>query len=324
MEPVGSRAATVMAPMNPRSVRGLIVFLLVVLAAVLVTRWVWAGGSEADAKALEERLRGLKGVVSVEGRYTPGEDIPFSGSTTFVVAMAPDSAPDEVIAVVTAAYDDFSGTLRRQPADLGVDVEGVHIKVHTEGPDVGEEDLVEVVRFALGVRAAGERVEADINARDHEDLDDLVSEIRLLLPEGSTVEDVLPRLEAVRASEDLPADVDFYAVAADGAGLGGSRGLPTEDDIQVWRELSAVGLPGANAGTVGVEYGPYQIYSGMQEYGLANVTVRSAGERVTKRQVSAIKEAHLRVLRRHHHKYVYNLTVNGEDRVWLQRRGQPG
>ena len=135
--------------------------------------------------------------------------------------------------------------------------------MHTQGPDAEGDDLLEVVRYALEARAAGETMEADINARDEEDLDDLVSEIRLHLPDDSTAEDVLPRLEAVQASGDLPADVDFYALAGDGAGLGGSRGLPTEENVQVWRELSAVELPGTDASTVQVEYGPYQIYSGM-------------------------------------------------------------
>ncbi len=182
-----------------------------------------------------------------------------------------------------------------------------------------------MVRFALEVRAAGETVEADVNARDHEDLDDLVTELRLHLPPGSTVDDVLPRLEAVQASGDLPPDTDFVVLAADGAGLGGSRGLPTEEDVRVWRELSAVEVPNAGgSSSLRVEYGPYQIYSGMQEYGFANVTVRSAGQRVTKEQLAALKKKHLSILREHHGTFVYTVTVNGEDRVWLKRHGSVG
>jgi hypothetical protein len=232
--------------------------------------------------------------------------------------MEPRASTDDVLAVVAVAYDEFGGTFRRDPADLAVDVDRGHIEVHTQGPDAEEDDLLEVVRYALEVRAAGETVEADINARDDEGLDELVSEIRLHLPKGSSVDDVLPRLDAVQTSRDLPADTDCHVLASDGAGLGGSRGLPTEEDVHAWRELSAVGLPGADIETVRVEYGPYQIYSGMQEFGLANVTVRSVSQRVTKDQIAALIEKHRRILGEHHGKYVYNLTLNGEDRAWLR------
>ncbi len=310
--------------MNHRYFQRLIVLVLAALAGALVVQWVRAGGSYADASALEQRLTGLDGVVSVEGGYTPSEEIPLDGSTTFVVAMAPEATHDDVVAVVTTAYDDFSGTFRRQPANLGIDLAGTHIALHTEDPDVGADDLLEVVRFALDVGGAGESVEVDINARDHDDLEDLVTEIRLHLADGSNVADVQPRLAVVRASRELPANVDIYALADDGAGLGGSRGLPTEDDVRVWRELSAVELPGADEATVRVEYGPYQIYSGMREYGFANVTVRSAGGRVMKQQLAAIQDAHLRILEEHHETYVYNLTLNGEDRLWLRGSGHAG
>lgn len=304
--------------MNRRTARrGVFVGLLVLVCFLVAADWWRAGGSDGDARHLKQRLRDLDGVSSVKGGYTES-DIPFAGSSAFVVKMGAKATTDDVLAVVAVAYDAFGSTFRRDPADLAVEVDRGHIAVHTQGPDADEDDLLEVVRYALEVRSAGEIVEADINARDHEDLDDLVSEVLLQLPSGSSVDDVLPRLDVVRSAGDLPADTDFHVLAADGAGLGGSRGLPTHEDVLVWRGLSAVGLPGADVATLRVAYGPYQIYSGMQEYGFANVTVRSAGQRVTKDQVAALIEKHRPILREHHGKYVYNLTVNGEDRAWLR------
>lgn len=307
--------------MNRRTVQRGVVVALLVLVGIIAAGWVRAGGSDGDARDLKQRLRGLDGVVSVNGGYTQSEDFPLAGSSTFLVAMEPEATTDDVLAVVTAAYDEFGSTFRRDPADLAVEVQGGRIELHTQGPDAEEDDLLEVVRYALDAHAAGETVEADINARDYEDLDDLVSEIRLHLPDGSAVDDVLPRLAAAQASNDVPADTDFYVLAEDGSGLGGSRGLPTEEDVLVWRDLSAVRLPGVDKATVRVEYGPYQIYSGMQEYGFANITVRSVGQRVTTEQLAALIEQHRRILGDHHGKYVYNLTLNGEDRAWLRARG---
>ncbi len=120
--------------MNRRTVQRGIVVALLVLVAVIAAGWVRAGGSDSDARDLKERLRSLDGVASVKGGYTQSEDIPFDGSSTFIVAMEPEAATDDVVAVVTNAYDAFDGTFRRHPADVVVDVDAAHIEVHTEGP----------------------------------------------------------------------------------------------------------------------------------------------------------------------------------------------
>lgn len=295
---------------------------LAVLGTVSFVVWVQAGASEEEAEALRGRLRALDGVASARGSYTTSEDIPFAGSSSFGVTMAPRSTADEVVEVVATAYEALNGPMRRDPADLSVEVDGVDIRLHTEGPDAREDDLLRVVRFALDAGEAGETVEADLNARDHDDLGDLASEIVIRLPEKSSEVDVLDRLATIRAEGNLPPDVDLHVMASDGSGLGGSRGLPTPEDVEVWRELSTVTLPGEGA-TVRVAYGPYQIYSGMRDYGFADVTVVTEGRAATKEQRTLLIAEHRRILAEHHHTFVYSLTVNGEGRAWFRAEGDP-
>lgn len=238
-----------------------------------------------------------------------------------LVIATPGATTADVVEVFATAYEAFSGTFRRDQANIGVDLPTARILLHTQGPDAAEEDVLDVVRYALDLASAGETVEADINALDDDDLDDLVSDIRLQLGEGTTAADVVARLETPEVERGLPSHTDFHVIAADGAGLGGSRGLPRVQDVEVWRDLSAARAPGVDGLEVGVEYGPYQFYSGMKEFGFANVTVTSAGPRLTRKQLAGLTAQHRRILAQHHEEYVYNLTADGEDRVWLRRRG---
>jgi hypothetical protein len=84
----------------------------------------------------------------------------------------------------------------------------------------------------------------------------------------------------------------------------------------MWRDLSSVPTPG----TIRVEFGPYQLYSDLDEYGFANVTVR-ATPAPTKEQLAAMKTAHMAALAERCETYVHNVTVNGEDAIWLRRQG---
>jgi len=82
----------------------------------------------------------------------------------------------------------------------------------------------------------------------------------------------------------------------------------------MWRQLSSVPAPG----TIRVEFGPYQLYSDLDEYGFANVTVR-ATPAPSKEELAAMRTTHMAALAERSEKYVYNVTVNGEDVIWLRR-----
>lgn len=295
------------------------VVALLILAISLAVNWIRAGGSQEDAAALSQHIRALRGVESIEGGVEEGDGLPFMASSSFSVTMAPDATEDDLLEVVSTAYEAFSGTFRRDSANIGVDLGAAHVELHTNGPDATQHDVLDVVTYGLNLVDHGEMVTVDINARD--DLDDLVSEIRLQLPEGTTAKDVTHRLESDDVQAGLPANTDVHVVASDGAGVGGSRGLPRKEDLEVWRDLSAVRLPGVEGITVRVEYGPFEIYSTMQDFGFANVTVTSPDRQLTDRQVAMLADLHQRILERHHKKYVYNLTDDGDDRVWLRRKG---
>ena len=96
--------------MNRHTVQRGVVVAVLVLVAISAAGWLRAGGSDSDAQDLKEQIRGMDGVASVMGGYEESQDIPFAGSSTFVVAMEPEAATDDVVDVVATAYDEF-GTL---------------------------------------------------------------------------------------------------------------------------------------------------------------------------------------------------------------------
>jgi hypothetical protein len=186
----------------------------------------------------------------------------------------------------------------------------------TREPRADIDDVLAVARFALEVPWPNESVRADMVAFDEDYADALVAELRLSLGRGTSEGDVVPRLDELAAAGGLPEGADIWVLSADGAGIGGSRGLPTDDDIAMWRDLSSVRAPG----TIRVEFGPYQLYSDLDDFGFANVTLR-ARHRPTKEQLAPTKAAHMAMLAARSDTYVYNVTVNGNGVIWLRRHG---
>jgi hypothetical protein len=291
--------------------RGLSAIVVAVLTASLTACSI---DHTSDAIGLEKDLAQMPGVTSVNHSYESGELI--AGSITVQVVMSPDATTEETLALIDAAYDEFASTYHRDDATLAVHHVGSTVLVHTHDPRADIDDILAVARFALDAPRPGERMRADIVAHHGEFYDDLVSEARLNLDRGSSEADIMPRIDDLAASGALPEGTDIWVLSADGAGIGGSRGLPTADDLAMWRDLSSVPTPG----TIRVEFGPYQLYSDLDEYGFANITLR-ATPAPTKEQLAAMKMAHMAALAARSETYVYNVTVNGEDAIWLRRHG---
>ena len=284
------------------------------VGAVLITSLAGCSIDHSSAAAdLEGDLLRMPGVRSVEQAYEPG-DVMLSGSLAVQVDMSPGATRRETLAVIDAAYDEFATTYRREAADLAVSRGGTEILLHTDHPRADIDDVLVVARFALDAPRPGEQVRADLVASNEDEYDPLISELRLSLGRGSSQDDVVPRVNALASAGGLPEGADFWVLSADGAGVGASRGLPTEEELSIWRELSSV----RTAGTIRVEFGPYQLYSDLDEYGFANVTVH-ATPAPTKAQLAAMKATHMATLAERSEQYVYNVTVNGEDTIWLRR-----
>lgn len=295
--------------------------IVVVALPVLLTG---CGGDHADqAQVLRDRLKGMDGVVSVDADYESGE-LPFDpGTASFEVIVDSRATTDEVVDVVDTAYAQFHTSFRHIHADIGLEVGDSHIAVHTYKPHAEAAAVSAAARYALHARRDGETLQVDINARDEDDLEDklgdLFGDIELDLGPDSRVGQVLPRLADFRSNPGLPARFDIGVLAADGGGLGGSRGLPSAHDVAVWRQLSQVSLPGNRAATIRVQYGPYQFYSSMRDFGFAAVTVRSHGAPITPAQLKSLRRAQSRILAANHRTFVYTGTVNGHDSWWLRR-----
>jgi hypothetical protein len=290
--------------------------LTAVLAALLLGTLSACTTTHTGAtEDLVARLRSMNGVVGVGETHEWG-DFLLPGSVTFEVRMEPGAAADDIVDVVETAYDEFASTYRRDDADLALRVDDTEILLHTYKPSAVRRDLAELVRFVLAVSGPGESVEADINARDDEDMENLAADVLVQLPEGSAVTDVVPRLDEVAAHGGVPAATDFGVRAADGSGLGGSRGLPNAADRRAWQELSEV----ESSGTVRVDLRPYQLHSDITSFGLALVAVTTRdhiGKQAATEQFAPVLREHLAAMRRHSDRFVYQVTINGEDRLWF-------
>lgn len=296
------------------SVRARLTLLPLVL--VLGSLTACSADHTEDAEALMNQVSAMDAVKAVDLSYDWG-NVLLPGSVTFEVTMQPDAKGDAAANVIGTVFEEFASTYRTQEGSLSVLMsDDSEILVHTNQPDAETADVVAVARFALGARGKGETVEADINARDDAGLEELASDVRLSLAPGSTRSDVLPRIAGFAVAGGLPAHTDFGVIAADGAGLAGSRGLPSDDDRRVWRELSRVDF----AGTMRVESGPYQIYDDVRRYGFANVTVTRPRGGPLAQVLAPLMRAHLAVLGSNRDHFVYRVTVNGDDTIWLDSR----
>ena len=190
--------------------------------------------------------------------------------------------------------------------------------MHTYKPASVDDERLAVVAYALEVPQDGERVEADINASRGAGLGDLASDIRLYLGRGSTAEDVLPRLDGLTRERAIPRQADLGVRAADGSGLTGSRGLPRRRDRAEWQALNGI----AFSGSYRVDYGPYQIYTSLDQFGIADVAIKvpHPARDSTHRQIAGLMRAHLARLQEHSDHFVYRVTVNGEETMWFSSR----
>lgn len=289
----------------------------VVLAGVaLVASFAVFGMRDLDrtdeAARLERELARMPGVKSAQHDYEMGSRVD-PGSAGFSVQMRADSTIAETLAVLEAEYRASGKTFALEHVDFGAHRGRTEISVHVRDPDADLDDLLSVARFALTEPLAGEHVAADMSADEEYTGSRFVSELRLSLGRGSVQRALVPRIRTLAAGGDVPAGTDVWVLAADGSGIGGSRGLPKPRDIAIWRELSSY----ASAGKVRVEFGPHQMYSDLGHYGFANVSVRATPE-PTKPQLAALKRAFVARLAARSSKYVLNVTVNGEDSIWLQ------
>jgi hypothetical protein len=271
---------------------------------------------------LKTDISQMPGVQSVEHEYEAGSVLE-NGYLSVQVAMRPDASDPQVLSVIDTTYDKFTTTYRREQANLVVRRGPTEIAVHTGTGDGFEdlltggatadiEDVLRVARYALDAPRAGEQMQADMVIED-DNQDALIAELRLNLSAGSSDDEIVPRLRQLAKARTRPKGADFWVLSADGGGVGGSRGLPTAGDVAIWRELSSFPM----ADTIKVEFGPLQMYSDLSSHGFANVTIR-ATRAPSKPQLTAMKNAHIATLAKRSKKYVYNVTVNGKDAMWLQ------
>lgn len=272
----------------------------------------------AEAQALRQRIGELDGVDSVELSYENGGTL-FPGTLDPVVAMGGDVPVDNVLTVLGIAYDEFESTYRSESANIGVEYGGNQVLFHADHSSAAKSDILTVAEFALAVPGPGESVEADLNARDERGFQAVESSVLVHLPPGSTRRDVPARLDRLAQTHDVPEYTDLGVLAADGAGLSGSEGLPTVDDRRAWAALGQVPF----SGNVQVALGPASVEPDVRHSAHATVTItRPRGGSVTKhkQQLSRLMRVHLGALRDYSDHFTYSATVNGQDTVWFDSR----
>jgi len=272
-----------------------------------------------DVEAASTDLAHLPGVVSVTHDYEPSEGILDGPGTAYAqVDMSRDATLEETLEVVAFAYSTFPHAVGGDYCNVVVNRGRAHLVVHTQSPDAPLEQVLQVAVFALQTPRGQEGTTTDITALDQPDMDDLNAEVRLGLGPGSTVDDIEPRLAELTAAGDVP-DTDVWVVAADGSALGGSRGLPTTEDVAVWHALREVPSP-ASGTRMRVEYGPYSLYDDVRhtEFAVVKLHGRPAPSRD---ELRGLRSAQTAILAEHGDSYVYTVFVNGNSNIWLQRRG---
>ena len=287
------------------------------LATVLVlsAATACAGMSEdeyaASRRALRGQLLALDGVQKVRVGGERGSAL-LPGSVTFSVSMRPGASDADVAGVVDAAYADFRSTFGSVGADLGIDRGRDHLELHADDASAEDDSVRAVVGYALDLPEKGERVVVDINTRDEEGHGPLESEVVLHLPPGTTDADVLPRLDAL-AREPVPSGTGSGVVAADGSGVTGAGGLPTEKNRDLWAGLRATSFAGDHR----LALSPLNIAPDEDRWHVSVATRVPPMPRARQhRLVQQLMRRHL-LLDEETAGFSYSLTVNGEDTAFF-------
>lgn len=264
-----------------------------------------------EAEALKQQIGALDQVQSSDVSYSWGTILTV-GAVNFEVTMDRDATTDDAADVIGTVFDEFASTYRNENAKLSVRMgDESQILLNASKTDAKKAEVLAVARFALDSRRTGETVEADIDASSTFDQQLFASsDVMLHLGPGSTISDVLPRLDGVAEAGDLPAHTDFGVLAADRAGLAGSPGLPSDEDRREWRALSRVDFPG----TMRVDSGPYKVSPVVPRHVVVDVNLtRPRRQESLAPELGPLIRAHLAVLGSHRSRFMYKVTMKGLD-----------
>ena len=185
----------------------------IVLAGLLLGSLAVAGCTPAshsqESGELKEELEGLPAVVHVRVYYDEPELLD-SAKVDLDVTMDEDATPDQVSAVVEAAYDGLTDAHVKEEGNLVVGFGDDKLYLRTFESEAETDDVAAAALAGAVVAADRRRADISLMTQDVEQAPHVDSVVRLRLPHGTDASEVDRVTKSIEQTfDDLAVDVDI-------------------------------------------------------------------------------------------------------------------
>jgi hypothetical protein len=185
----------------------------IILAGLLLGSLAVAGctpqSNGQEARELKDTLEGLPAVVNVRLYYDQPEMLD-SAKVDLDVTMDVDATPEQVSAVVEAAYDGLTDVHAEEEGNLIVGFGDDKLYLRTFESEADTDDVADAALAGAVVAAERRRADISLMTQSVEDAPHVDSVVRLRMRHGTTSSEVDQVTESIEETfGDLPVEVDI-------------------------------------------------------------------------------------------------------------------